>query len=60
RRDSPSWANLAPAPLADQSSTFVSTSRMVLGNFAQNVLVLHFWDVLQDFVAALGSRKKAV
>ena len=41
RRDSPSWANLAPAPLADQSSTFVSTSRMVLGNFAENVRVLH-------------------
>ena len=59
RRDSPSWANLAPAPLADQSSTFVSTSRMVLGNFAENVRVLHFLNGLQDFVAALGGQKNA-
>ena len=61
RRDSPSWANLAPAPLADQSSTFVSTSRMVLGNFAENRPVLHgfgFLDVLQDFnpLAVAGSQ----
>lgn len=44
RRDSPSWANLSPAPLADQASTFVSLSRMVLGIFAQNRPVLLVFD----------------